>query len=467
MKKLIIVVSFTLGFVLNFCSHSYAQLQHITLGRLAEERNARKLNIAKQLGDSFHILTASSDSFLCFEGTRHGEWHNSFGIDYPDNYNIAELVANRNQVYIYERNRDSLYFLTDFGIESRYCPGRPVIDATGAIHLIWTAMGSSRYGVSFDTLATFAFMDTLPQASYRLLTSPDDSLVCAFFKPTWDSLYKFLGQAGQPIDFSSPTNTFAGSMPSGYDVAMDSHGRFYSVGIDFAHNHDECPIGHNYCHYAWIENYGIRFIDIAIDDALDTPAFQFSFGENGDVLLIKDGTAPFGFTLKGLFISTDYGNTWHKSSYWPPYEFSYYGSAPRTFSDTVDFFYYVGYSPYYSPYDVFYYPIPRDSIFANLLPATDEEPLSAVINISNFPNPFNGETMISFSAPVGSNTTIEVFDIGGRLIRTLTNELVIPGTNYIKWDGRRFDGDPVSSGIYLARIKAGSELITRKMLLLK
>lgn len=80
----------------------------------------------------------------------------------------------------------------------------------------------------------------------------------------------------------------------------------------------------------------------------------------------------------------------------------------------------------------------------------------------NYPNPFNPTTKIKCEVPVNTNVTLEVFDVLGRLIKTLVNENKSAGRYEVE-----FNGSELSSGLYLYKIKAGSFELTRKMLLLK
>ncbi len=85
----------------------------------------------------------------------------------------------------------------------------------------------------------------------------------------------------------------------------------------------------------------------------------------------------------------------------------------------------------------------------------------------NFPNPFNPRTTIPFHLPVSSHVHLSVLDLLGRRIITLVNEILPTGSHDIEWNGRNAEGNPVSSGVYLYRLKTGKTSLTKKMLLLK
>jgi len=88
----------------------------------------------------------------------------------------------------------------------------------------------------------------------------------------------------------------------------------------------------------------------------------------------------------------------------------------------------------------------------------------------NSPNPFNPATTISYSVPERNSAVhvrLDVYDIRGRLVRTLVNEAREAGTYHLLWDGTDSNGRHLASGVYLYRIKAGQFVKTRKMVLLK
>ncbi len=87
---------------------------------------------------------------------------------------------------------------------------------------------------------------------------------------------------------------------------------------------------------------------------------------------------------------------------------------------------------------------------------------------ANAPNPFNPSTQIRYDVPVsGEVVSIRVFDVAGRLVRTLVEGPQSAGTRSVGWNGRDERGRAVASGVYFYRMQAGSFVQTRKMALLK
>ncbi len=85
----------------------------------------------------------------------------------------------------------------------------------------------------------------------------------------------------------------------------------------------------------------------------------------------------------------------------------------------------------------------------------------------NYPNPFNPSTSIKYDVPLQSQVTLNVYDALGNLVRSLVSEVKEPGRYTIAWDGRNNYNQPVSSGFYICRMKAGNFSAVRKMLMLK
>ena len=85
----------------------------------------------------------------------------------------------------------------------------------------------------------------------------------------------------------------------------------------------------------------------------------------------------------------------------------------------------------------------------------------------NYPNPFNPSTVIEYSVPIGTNVSIDIFNVLGQKVKTLTNETKAPGTYRVEWDGTDESGQTVSTGIYLYRFHAGDVVQSKKMVLMK
>ncbi len=80
----------------------------------------------------------------------------------------------------------------------------------------------------------------------------------------------------------------------------------------------------------------------------------------------------------------------------------------------------------------------------------------------NYPNPFNPTTGIRFELPSSQFVNLAVYDLLGRRVAMLVNEDMSAGSHFVN-----FDASALSSGVYVYRLEAGGQVLTRKMTLLK
>jgi len=80
----------------------------------------------------------------------------------------------------------------------------------------------------------------------------------------------------------------------------------------------------------------------------------------------------------------------------------------------------------------------------------------------NYPNPFNPTTTIDFKVPVNGLVTLKVYDVTGKEVKTLVNEVVNAGVYTVD-----FNASNLSSGVYFYKILAGDYMDVKKMVLLK
>jgi hypothetical protein len=83
------------------------------------------------------------------------------------------------------------------------------------------------------------------------------------------------------------------------------------------------------------------------------------------------------------------------------------------------------------------------------------------------PNPFGGSTRIGFSVSRSGEAKLRVFDVQGRLVRTLVNGPVDAGAHVVDWNGRNDQGRRVSSGVYFYRLEAEENEATKKLIFLR
>ncbi len=101
-------------------------------------------------------------------------------------------------------------------------------------------------------------------------------------------------------------------------------------------------------------------------------------------------------------------------------------------------------------------------------PIQPEELVPTAFNLAqNYPNPFNPETKFEYSLPFGCEVKLEIYNILGQKVATLADGPQGPGYKTLIWDGKGEDGQRLSSGIYLYRLKAGNFVSTKKAVILR
>ncbi len=84
------------------------------------------------------------------------------------------------------------------------------------------------------------------------------------------------------------------------------------------------------------------------------------------------------------------------------------------------------------------------------------------------PNPLNPRTDISFDLQSRSRVQLRVYDVSGKLVRTLVaGDVMDPGKRSVAWNGKDDRGSPVASGAYIYRLQAGPSVVTNRMTLIR
>ena len=87
--------------------------------------------------------------------------------------------------------------------------------------------------------------------------------------------------------------------------------------------------------------------------------------------------------------------------------------------------------------------------------------------LANYPNPFNPSTIIQYVIPKTGTVEINIYDIRGKLIRTIVNQNQTDGLHKAYWDGRDEAGKKAASGIFVYTVKFEKICLSKKMILLK
>jgi len=92
-----------------------------------------------------------------------------------------------------------------------------------------------------------------------------------------------------------------------------------------------------------------------------------------------------------------------------------------------------------------------------------EEGIPSKFDLSqNYPNPFNPVTLIKYQVPETSHISIKIYDVIGREIATLVNEVKQPGVFQVS-----FNCENLASGVYFYKMKAAEFVSVKKMNILK
>ena len=102
--------------------------------------------------------------------------------------------------------------------------------------------------------------------------------------------------------------------------------------------------------------------------------------------------------------------------------------------------------------------------FVNIL--KDDFPFQYNLH-SAYPNPFNPITSLRYDLPNDGMVKITVYDMMGRVVKTLVNVSQNAGFKTIQWNATNDRNEPVSAGLYIYRLQAGEFRQTKKMVLVK
>lgn len=87
--------------------------------------------------------------------------------------------------------------------------------------------------------------------------------------------------------------------------------------------------------------------------------------------------------------------------------------------------------------------------------------------LKNYPNPFNPSTTITFVTNQKGITDVEIFNLRGQKLITLSSTPREPGTHSVTWDGKDSNGKNVAAGMYFYKVSVNNHGSIQKMLLLK
>jgi len=100
--------------------------------------------------------------------------------------------------------------------------------------------------------------------------------------------------------------------------------------------------------------------------------------------------------------------------------------------------------------------------------SSDSKPLTYVYAMAqNAPNPFNGQTRISYQLAKPGNVSLKIYNTLGQLVNTLVEGQQQPGIYSANWNGKDNSGRTAANGVYIYRLESGDFKATKKMVVLK
>jgi DNA-binding beta-propeller fold protein YncE len=115
---------------------------------------------------------------------------------------------------------------------------------------------------------------------------------------------------------------------------------------------------------------------------------------------------------------------------------------------------------------VYYYPL-KDNFWLSKDPEPESIIADKYVLKQNYPNPFNPDTKIEFTIPANEHVSVNVYNLEGRLVKTLINQELRSGQHAVQWDGTNDIGTKVATGMYIYQLKTNSLVLNRKMSFVK
>jgi len=106
----------------------------------------------------------------------------------------------------------------------------------------------------------------------------------------------------------------------------------------------------------------------------------------------------------------------------------------------------------------------------SLTPVSNDDPgaVPAVTTLESIsPNPFRESARIKYCLKDNAKVEISVYNIKGQLVKNLVSDTLPSGQHFLDWNGMDNNGQSLASGTYLVRMKSGSTVCTRKIMLIK
>jgi glycosidase len=201
-------------------------------------------------------------------------------------------------------------------------------------------------------------------------------------------------------------------------------------------------------------------IDLRDFEAFKSTNYNYALNTMGKRLTILDPSMNVNivgnFNVQSLSMNPDFPNT----GWWYDY-FSGDSTFVSNISDPVSL------EPgEFHIYSTVKLPTPEDGILSDIEYINDETVKDFHL-FQNYPNPFNPSTIVRYSIVKPGNVSIKIYDVLGREVKNLINEVKTVGTYSSIWNGNDNFDNKVNSGVYFYKLQAGDFVETKKMILLK
>jgi photosystem II stability/assembly factor-like uncharacterized protein len=401
-------------------------------GTTWEQTNAGFPNLTSQISTiaegSGGVAFAGTSSFGCFTSTDGGEnWARNFpGYSTREDNSISRLAVHPSGLvfaatdYAYA---PWLMFTSDQGDHWQFPAGfayaNDVCIGSNGIVYICGAGGVQRstdLGTTWNTLpcpgSVFRRIHVTNQGNLVVLTTMTDPGNGTWYYTETSTDAGTTWAVSSPRDDRTPVGDYA-STPNGYIFAATPNGVYRSTNVGLSWS----PV-----------NSGLASTDV---QALTSNPMGVIFA---------------GTNSSGVFRSTNYGEEWES-----------FNTALTDSSIT---------SLYCNPSGYLYAGGRNLGIFKTVESTTGVDPegdIPTQFSLSrNYPNPFNPTTEIRYHIPHSSYVSLKVFDVIGREVVTLVDDIRVAGNHNISWNA-----SGVPSGVYFYRLQAGNFMKTRKLVILK
>jgi photosystem II stability/assembly factor-like uncharacterized protein len=393
------------------------------------------LNVRALAADSGGTMYAATDSNLVFRSTNNGDsWThtsptNAVSIGYLETNSLGHVFAGDGFAGVY-RSTDSgnNWVQVDSGLSNPFVRALAV-SASGDIFVGCLAVGGADTNCAYRstnngnawTAVTTGLNDSIGISS--LAISPSGNIFAgSYFRGMYRSTNN--GNSWVGINTGLPPGIF---LPS---ISISPNGHAF-VGTQDSGIYRSTDDGNTWGH----TNTGLP---------VNTIVWSLAIKPGGDIFAaVSQSTFSYG-----ILRSTDDGGTW-----------ALINSGMTTNATVYDLvFNRTGYI-FATTYGA--------GVFRSVAPVTIVEQTEGDIPLlfsleQNYPNPFNPTTQIKFRSPTTGDASLKVYDLLGREVATLVNEQMNPGTYSATWNAAGF-----ASGVYLYRMRAGTFIETKKLLLLR